>query len=108
MIVKPSGPNVYERAVEAIRERGWCQHALEASNGAVCLLGAYAAAAGLYNDRGELRYPAPDEERALAKAIRSAGFEWRSGSVEPWNDAPDRTVEDVLLVLKHAAVEFDA
>jgi hypothetical protein len=110
---QPVGPNVYERAIEVLRERGWHQHSLESQmGGGVCILGAVSIALNQRTAFGDLDYPPCSLVSDLREVIRGAGWEPDKGvdlsAVVAWNDEPQRTVEDVLLVLKHAAAEFDA
>lgn len=85
------------KAAEVIETRGWCQGAHSNSRGQVCALGALAAVVGRdpYDD------PLTDEEAA---ALRAMGFKSHYGpELEPiwkWNDAPDRTKEEVIAKLR--------
>lgn len=97
--------NPYRRAIAIIRERGWHQGTLSGLSGGVCVLGALLAAGHqqCYMDRrlraavALLCGPLPDRSSA-----------WPMHPVARWNDAPERTIEDVVLALKHAAADWDA
>jgi hypothetical protein len=87
---------VIEKAIGIIDERGWCQHMEEDDDGRVCL-----------NRALDLAMPIrPLSSARVRMRVR------RAVSLDPsvlgsllsvWNDEPGRTVEDVVLALKHAA-----
>lgn len=97
--------NVYERAIRILKQRGWTQgYYSDPATGAVCALGAV----------GMVRIGEPwgafqADWDALTDAVVALGWEMRDyhGAFSAWNDAPERSLEDVLLVLKHAASEAD-
>lgn len=83
------------RAAEIIRERGWCQGALE-RNGAHCVLGAINfASSGNYMDRDGIGQDAFSRLGAHLK-VSCQG-------VVSWNNAPRRTASEVIAALEAAA-----
>lgn len=92
--------NPYLRAIEIIKERGWWQGDLYGPNEERCLLGAVPISADA------------DFSRRLAAAVGEvAPFPPARHCVNlivAWNDAPERTIEDVYLALKYAAADWDA
>lgn len=84
---------VYAKAADIIRRRGWHQGGYEAPDGSVCLLGALGHAR-----EGHSQYWAGEDVEAIEPHI---GTE----NVGDWNDAPERTVEDIFLLLKELHVE---
>lgn len=98
-----SGGTVYSRAADIIREQGWWDGTRSTS----------------VNERG-------GQTRCLRQSLKDAAVEMRLSQVDTfspvypklggkqsarpdpvagWNDAPERTVEDVLLLLKELHVE---
>ena len=82
---------VRRRAAEIIRERGWCQGLYSNEDGQVCMVGALYVASGL-PPHGQLNHLPTDS------AARSMGYENCDEAIS-WNDAPDRTVDQVLALL---------
>ncbi|MFE5334157.1 hypothetical protein ACFRCG_47965 [Embleya sp. NPDC056575] len=114
-------PAVYRRAAEIIRENGWVQgwvydpqQALPPERCRVCLLGAVDLASG--EDPGEPWISREDELRDLGPIVAVLGLTSRldrqhtrpTQVIGPWNDAPERTVEQVLDVLEWAAVAAES
>lgn len=83
------------KAKAALLDRGWCQFVREDSlNKKVCLMGALSIAeAGNANSRTLMVSPA---FRFLETLIGDGKFIWE------WNDAPGRTLEQVLEMLDKA------
>lgn len=77
-------------AADVINQRGWCQGELKDKNGAVCAMGAICSVAQ-WQSREAL-----DAHRLLIAEIGC-------GTIVGWNDAPERTAEDVILTMKKAA-----
>ena len=105
--------NPFEKALEVLDNLGWHQEQLQSEmTGRVCILGACAIARGDFLTNGYPAYPSRDFAAVVADAIRAAGFDvspfWESpvDKVAHWNDEPERTQEDVRLVLKHAAAAW--
>ncbi len=93
--------NPYLRAIEIIKERGWWQGDWEGPNGEVCIARSLVIAG----------HPQPAFSLRLQEAMQTVAHmltkpERRLGPGD-WNDAPERTVEDVYLALKHAAADWD-
>jgi hypothetical protein len=73
--------DVLDGAADIIERDGWCQGALE-RDGAVCAIGALTMA----------MRPTVARDRAFAALARRLGGD----SVARWNDAPERTKQEVL------------
>lgn len=92
---EPKYADVYRHAARLIRQHGWCHHGAVGKEGEICVHIAITQAAA---DR------LPDEEM---RAPVQAAARWldpnhRSGSAVGlirWNEAEERTVEDVLGLL---------
>lgn len=99
-----------ERAYGILEKRGWCQGHHTNPGGQVCLEGALVMGAGMWSqpnatdlhpftpEVGRLR----DQMLTVVKTVLV-----REGQIDPgypavfdWNDADERTVEDVKLILK--------
>lgn len=85
------------KARDVLAERGWHQGDYEGAEGSVCLYGALAAAVGV----------APADLGTSTTVVAAAAILPRTramdgGLVSIWNDAPERTYEDVVLALKQA------
>lgn len=103
--------NPFEKALEVLDNLGWTQHLLQSDDGRVCVLGSYSVANDFRTSYGRLMYPENPVVRHVRSAILSAGWEPppRGNEVDEvtdWNDQPERTEEDVRLVLKHAAAAW--
>ena len=94
-------PTIYAEAIEVIYRLGWTQgELLDAGTGSVCITGALNTACHgtpmpCVVDRHDHFADGWFEGAALDAVIGC-------GSVEAWNDAPERAVEDVILLLKYA------
>jgi hypothetical protein len=86
-------------AAEIIKTQGWCQHASMTLGGRVCLLGAVALAKNGYIAPGGLS-DLPVEVRLL---VTSTGVPNADALVD-WNNAPERTADEVIKALKDAAL----
>lgn len=77
--------------------RGWYQGGYQAEDGRVCIAGAakYAVEVQPEMGRNSVQY---DEWRAAVDVIRSLVGQ----NVGYWNDAPERTFDEVLRVAKEA------
>lgn len=82
-------------AAAYISEHGWCQNTLR-SGDKVCLLGALWETLGIL-DVSKHHLVASQAEQRL-----SSFFGWLN--VTDWNDAPGRTVDEVIAALEMAAV----
>lgn len=88
--------NIYETAIDILNERGWTQGVVRNAKGEVCLIGALGIATGrIATNNGYCS--------ALETCGRKLGIP--VGSVITWNDAPERSKEDVILILKELASE---
>jgi len=80
--MKPQQLTLGQRAQSALRERGWRQGPYDRDySGRLCILEALSVAT--------------DEPTIPRVAIKSLGFA-HTGEAVDWNDAPGRTVEEVL------------
>jgi len=80
---------------DVLEERGWTQHAYEAEDGAVCLRGAVEYA---WAKLGELpgNYECLGLDRCLAEHLVGGSPAFPTVEQAIWNDAPGRTVQQVL------------
>lgn len=100
MMITDAGHTLRE-AAEYISEHGWTQGDLSNSEGGVCALGALNCVAGIGNIR------AHDAATALWDYLDLRDSLTALHPVAVWNDAPERTAEDVILAMKRAAERFD-
>jgi hypothetical protein len=87
--------NPFERALEVLDEKGWTQHRFESSDGRLCILGALAEAQNV--SRVEILF---SEQRTFLRSICGE-------QPQAFNDDPATSEEDVRLLLKHAAAEWE-
>ena len=80
------------RARDILLERGWVQGVSGAPGGPRCVGGAMSEA----SDSGHA-------VETFTRFVTSVGI--RLGGVAPWNDAPGRTREEVVLALERAAYQ---
>jgi hypothetical protein len=95
----PTAAIVLRRAARLLRERGWCQGRLMATDGRLCLLGALDAAAFSFR-----MYSA----RAQAHAMVAVSAYLGGQTFAAFNDAKGRTVAQVIAVLEAVADQEDA
>lgn len=85
------------KAADYIEQHGWCQQVLQDMDGRVCLLGAlsFVASGSLCSVRlvGQ-----------VGRYLKRTGLTKR-GTAVVWNDKPGRTKEEVVAVLRGAAME---
>jgi hypothetical protein len=101
-------PLIYRRAAQIIDGRGHSKGKVEQPDGSVCAVGALRIAGGydVHNQLGELPY--------LAAKFLSARLWVAIGDTDPieriaeWNDAPERTVQEVRAALLAAAEAVEA
>lgn len=74
------------KAADIIRERGWCQNTLEDDDGHVCAVNAIILAGGLGSGAS-----------GLVRDFVGAG------SLVGWNNAPERTAEEVIAAFENTA-----
>ena len=92
--------NPFLKAIDVLKERGWVPKAGQV--GALCMVNALETVVGI-DGVLDLREPFASGVEAVA------GFRPdRFSEFFRWNDAPERTEEDVILALKHAAGAWDA
>src|SRR6266853_1806600 len=77
----------YLKAIGVIETKGWCKGSLMNVSGQVCMAGAIQLTTCSWKERD-------DALRFLHKTL---------GLVGPWNDAPERTKDEVIAKLKEAA-----
>lgn len=92
-------PSIYAKAIDVLNERGWNQgdpYEVFPDGGSVCLGTAIGLATGC-------KYAFCESE---AHPDLAAAFRLLTGvlgqHVQTWNDATERTKEDVILLLKYA------
>lgn len=100
MTMPDSVPALLRAAAAVIRERGWWKGSNEGPEGQVCLFGAINVAAG-GDPEGNGFHPPLQAALLCACDILEGTVE---GDVDVWNDAPQRTVDEVLALLEGAAV----
>lgn len=111
--------NIFERAAEILMESGHCKHVNTKPTGERCAFGAlWAASEGGLGYDGDLGYDKPDQWPIVGAAgrkaedlLRQRGEINRSGGPVPdclveWNNADERTAEDVILLFKELATEL--
>lgn len=94
------------KAADKLGECGWTQGTLKDGDDAMCAVGAVRAALG-----GHHALTSPDEcdSEALQMLgdhlglVPKVGYGYMPRAVAIWNDAPERTAEDVILAMKKAA-----
>lgn len=90
---------IYSKAADYLMEHGWRQHAKGEHGGPRCALGALFSASGMT----DLSVAQSDETcHAYVEAVRQL-TEHVDGNVPAWNNAPERTAEDVILAFKELA-----
>lgn len=92
--MKLTPKEILEGAQKAIIEKGWCQGTLRAEDGSICLM-------------GSMVWSRFVSQEAFERAQKAVLTHTDNMSIPAWNDTPGRSVEDVLLVLKWAAKEFE-
>lgn len=95
---------LYEKAAAYVREHGLAKRNFELPDGRVCATGALARAAGM----GALVIVQKDDLLdPLAKMLgwpgRGVGEVSRLGQITDWNDTPERTAEEVAVMLERTA-----
>ena len=91
-------------AADYLENHGWCQGKLTEPNGAACAIGA------MHCGIGALRFgERPDTDKGLRISETITGFslylakQTGNGRIADWNDAPGRTKEQVVSMLREAA-----
>lgn len=100
---------VLDGAADVIERDGWCQNDLTSDDGRHCLMGAIGAHLGTLSESGWWNLLAFDEVESKITAARDAAALAAQIDVGPgmnvanWNDAPERTEQEVLDALRLAA-----
>jgi hypothetical protein len=90
--------DILRRAAELLGERGWCQGEIEDGDGRMCAVGAIRRAAS------EVMHTRHSWSESVAlNRLRGQVRTREMHSIPRWNDAPERTAEDVILAMKRAA-----
>ena len=95
--------DILRAAADRIERYGWTQHESGQDGQRMCVLMALGAACDDAGDRGR-------NEPSLWRSAKSAlerHVRIGSGFVSNWNDAPGRTVDEVLAALRGAAKECE-
>ena len=93
---------VLEQAKWKILEDGWGKFAFESVTGEVCIAGAVEAVTGGLEDRKPVEVENKDCQAACYFLAKATGvtypvtYETEGTSIAEWNDAPERTLTDVL------------
>jgi hypothetical protein len=82
--------DVLDDAADLLERQGWCQVYMEDSDGRHCVVGALSAAAAVAHSR-------------VAHAGAENAIWARVGMPTAWNDAPERTEQEVLDLLRSVA-----
>jgi hypothetical protein len=99
--------DILVKALDVINTRGWCQYRLRDEAGRVCAQGAVLEAMGLqalFNLCGPRR-------ELFDGAIRVLGHHtgadcWDNlGAITTYNNAPERTIEDIKTLFEKAALD---
>lgn len=93
--------NVYKEAAEIIRERGWNQGEYMGPGGCVCVSGAIMIAMNQPAQEPTLKHFSLWETLGNADSlIVELALQLGVGCLANWNDAQDRTVDEVLEALE--------
>jgi hypothetical protein len=93
---------VLREAAAVLMRQGWVQESYGSMSGPVCLVSGLAAA-GKCEWLTSLEGPAEEAAQALRRWLGGEGDSF----LEQWNDAPERTAEDVILALKQCAYDLE-
>jgi hypothetical protein len=91
-----------QAAYDYLEEHGWCQEMFQAADGRVCLDGALMIATVGY---AYVIEPGLVDQTSLARHLNARNrvrSELGGGGIFGWNDSPERSIEDVKLILKKA------
>lgn len=100
---------VLEKAAEVIETRGHTKEQYVNANGAVCAMGAIRTAAWgrvLYLAKGITEEQSALHDRAAIEVGRHLAREGCNVVITEWNDAPDRTGEEVVDTFKLVAKDL--
>jgi hypothetical protein len=93
--------NIYAKAADVLVEKGWCQGEKKNDEGNLCAIGALME---VEDDYLESKYAMDAAAERLAAGGEASAM--RTGLLHPlarWNDRPERTAEDVILLFKELA-----
>jgi hypothetical protein len=99
--------NVFDKAIDEIKTRGWTKRNLINDAGEVCLIGACALAAGYKtNDLIYSTGAAYEDERYITTLLKviNQDFGYDTKYVYFFNDLEAQEVDDVVAVLEKASV----
>lgn len=91
--MKPQTLTDAEKAKSLLLERGWCQGPYSTIDDPICLVSA-------------LWYVTNIDHNAVAQAVEAMGFRSPRDAIQ-WNDAPGRTLDEVLERLDRAVGAVD-
>jgi hypothetical protein len=92
-------------AADILECKGWCQHQAYADNGRMCILGALARTAGeALAHKAVLSEMGRDHYQGHSIAPWNDASSPACRSIASWNDAPGRTKEEVVAMLRSAAL----
>lgn len=90
-----SEPTAADVVMDVLNKRGWCQGDMEDLEGRVCLMGAFNKAAPWVTRSYEV-------ESFYLKVVHYLNERYDT-SIACFNDAPGRSLEDIMMVLKEVA-----
>lgn len=91
------------RAAELLGEKGWCQGTPRNAQGEMCARGAICAATHELAGDDPISWAWWNADSRLRDYVnKETGLHM---DVPDWNDMPERTAEDVILMMKRAASE---
>lgn len=82
------------KAADTLAERGWCQGGLSDAQGRYCAIGAI---------RKVTNWSLGKDARSAVHRLMDHIETDQYYGIADWNDAPERTAEDVILAMKRAA-----
>lgn len=103
--LKPS--DLLYQAIAVLEERGWCQHISEDAQGRVCLGGSLEAARKNAHEATRAWLEVWRQRQAYRTAMQTLVTAIAPYTIPLYNDAPERSVEDVISMLKRAAYKLE-
>ncbi len=91
---------VARKAADLLERDGWCQGRLYSDDGERCLLGVLIAV--------EQYLDTPDEVDEIDAVDEAIGCRVGTPFLAKWNDAPERTADEVIALLREVANELEA
>lgn len=96
--------DILDRAADLIEERGWHQGWYVNDCGQLCIRGAMLVAVGIEPPQKDMPWPDHSgEANASWQEATDEMDEYLDDLAERWNDAPERTKEEVVSTLRAAA-----